>query len=129
MEWLQNPEIDKMIDAARATGDAAAQTKIYKDLQQNLIDEQTTRSSRRKSSGTRWISVWTGMSRCRCNRSTMPSTSTSGHAAERHRRRDCKRSGSSTASSDARLAVTKACPDAAWFAAEVGCPIGISAIF
>ena len=41
MEWLQNPEIDKMIDAARATGDAAAQTKIYKDLQQTLIDQQT----------------------------------------------------------------------------------------
>jgi peptide/nickel transport system substrate-binding protein len=40
MEWLQNPEVDKMIDAARATGDAAAQDKIYKDLQQMLIDQQ-----------------------------------------------------------------------------------------
>lgn len=40
MEWLQNPEIDKLIDAARATPDAAAQTKIYKDLQQKLIDQQ-----------------------------------------------------------------------------------------
>ena len=41
MEWLQNPEVDKMIDAARATGDVAAQAKIYKELQQKLIDDQT----------------------------------------------------------------------------------------
>lgn len=41
MEWLQNPEIDKLIDAARATGDAAAQLKIYQDLQQKLIDLQS----------------------------------------------------------------------------------------
>ena len=27
MEWVQNPEVDKMIDAARATGDAAEQTR------------------------------------------------------------------------------------------------------
>jgi len=40
MEWVQNPEVDKMIDAARATGDAAAQDKIYKDLQKKLIDDQ-----------------------------------------------------------------------------------------
>ena len=41
MEWVQNPEVDKMIDAARATGDAAAQDKIYKDLQKKLIDDQS----------------------------------------------------------------------------------------
>ena len=40
MEWLQNPDVDKMIDAARATGDVAAQAKIYKELQQKLIDDQ-----------------------------------------------------------------------------------------
>ena len=40
MEWVQNPEVDKMIDAARATADPAAQAKIYKDLQTRLIDDQ-----------------------------------------------------------------------------------------
>jgi peptide/nickel transport system substrate-binding protein len=40
MEWVQNPEVDKMIDDARATGDAAAQVKLYKDLQKKLIDDQ-----------------------------------------------------------------------------------------
>jgi peptide/nickel transport system substrate-binding protein len=40
MEWLQNPEIDKMIEAARATPDTSAQAKIYKDVQQKLIDQQ-----------------------------------------------------------------------------------------
>jgi len=40
MEWVQNPEVDKMIDEARATGDAAQQVKIYKALQQKLIDDQ-----------------------------------------------------------------------------------------
>lgn len=38
MEWLQDPEIDAMIDAARATGDVAAQAAIYKDLQAALAD-------------------------------------------------------------------------------------------
>lgn len=40
MEWVQNPDVDKMIDAARATGDVAARDKIYKELQQKLIDDQ-----------------------------------------------------------------------------------------
>jgi peptide/nickel transport system substrate-binding protein len=40
MEWLQSPEIDQLIEAARATSDAAAQAKIYKDVQQKLIDQQ-----------------------------------------------------------------------------------------
>ncbi|MGO9772037.1 MAG: ABC transporter substrate-binding protein [Roseiarcus sp.] len=40
MEWVQSPEVDKLIDAARATGDAAEQAKIYKELQQKLIDQQ-----------------------------------------------------------------------------------------
>ncbi len=41
MEWVQNPEIDKLIDDARATGDAATQAKDYKDLQAKLIDMQS----------------------------------------------------------------------------------------
>jgi peptide/nickel transport system substrate-binding protein len=41
MEWLQNPELDKLIDDARATGDAATQAKLYKDLQTKLIDMQS----------------------------------------------------------------------------------------
>ena len=40
MEWVQNPAVDKMIDDARATGDAATQAKLYKDLQKTLIDDQ-----------------------------------------------------------------------------------------
>ncbi|MCC7320900.1 MAG: ABC transporter substrate-binding protein [Rubellimicrobium sp.] len=38
MEWLQDPEIDALIDAARATGDVAEQARIYKELQANLAD-------------------------------------------------------------------------------------------
>jgi peptide/nickel transport system substrate-binding protein len=41
MEWAKNPEVDKMIDAARATGDVVQQNKIYKELQQKLIDDQS----------------------------------------------------------------------------------------
>jgi peptide/nickel transport system substrate-binding protein len=41
MEWVENPEVDKMIDDARATSDAAQQTKLYKGLQQKLIDDQS----------------------------------------------------------------------------------------
>ena len=41
MEWLQNPEIDKLIEGARATSDAGEQTKLYKDIQQKLIDMQS----------------------------------------------------------------------------------------
>jgi peptide/nickel transport system substrate-binding protein len=40
MEWVQNPDVDKLIDAARATSDIAAQAKIYRELQQKLIDDQ-----------------------------------------------------------------------------------------
>jgi peptide/nickel transport system substrate-binding protein len=40
MEWVQDPAVDKLIDDARTTGDATTQIKIYKDLQQKLIDEQ-----------------------------------------------------------------------------------------
>lgn len=40
MEWVQNPDIDKMIEAARNTSDIAEQAKIYKDLQKALIDLQ-----------------------------------------------------------------------------------------
>lgn len=41
MEWLQDPEVDAMIDAARATTDKAEQEKIYKDLQHKLVDLQS----------------------------------------------------------------------------------------
>jgi peptide/nickel transport system substrate-binding protein len=41
MEWLQNPEVDKLIDAARATGDPVEQVKLYKAVQQKLIDAQS----------------------------------------------------------------------------------------
>ncbi len=40
MEWAQNPDVDKMIDDARATGDQATQVKLYKDLQKKLVDDQ-----------------------------------------------------------------------------------------
>lgn len=37
LEWLQDPEIDALIDKARATGDAAEQASIYKDLQHKIV--------------------------------------------------------------------------------------------
>jgi peptide/nickel transport system substrate-binding protein len=40
MEWLQNPDVDKLIEAARSTNDIAEQAKIYKDLQKMLVDLQ-----------------------------------------------------------------------------------------
>ena len=40
MEWVQNPEVDAMIDAARATSDVDAQNAIYKDLQRKLVEDQ-----------------------------------------------------------------------------------------
>lgn len=40
MEWLQDAEIDTLIDAARATGDTAKQAEIYKTLQHKLVDIQ-----------------------------------------------------------------------------------------
>lgn len=40
MEWLQDPEVDAMIDKARETGDTAEQAQIYKDLQARLVDLQ-----------------------------------------------------------------------------------------
>lgn len=39
MEWLQDPEVDALIDAARATGDVADQAEIYKQLQV-MLDER-----------------------------------------------------------------------------------------
>jgi peptide/nickel transport system substrate-binding protein len=41
MEWVQSPEIDKLIDDARATGDSGTQVKLYKELQQKLSDMQS----------------------------------------------------------------------------------------
>lgn len=40
LEWLQNPDIDALIDKARATGDVKQQNAIYKDLQHELVDMQ-----------------------------------------------------------------------------------------
>ncbi|MGO4831344.1 ABC transporter substrate-binding protein, partial [Rhizobiaceae sp. 2RAB30] len=40
MEWLQNPDIDKLIDDARATGDVKKQAEIYRDLQHKLVEIQ-----------------------------------------------------------------------------------------
>jgi len=42
MEWLQDPEIDAMIDAARSTGDVAEQAVIYKDIQRNLAEQMVS---------------------------------------------------------------------------------------
>ena len=38
MEWLQDPEVDALIDAARATGDVALQAEAYKAVQVRLMD-------------------------------------------------------------------------------------------
>jgi len=38
MEWLENPEIDALIDAARSTTGVDEQNAIYKDLQADLIE-------------------------------------------------------------------------------------------
>jgi len=40
MEWLNNPDVDKMIADARATTDPAQQAVIYKQLQQKIVDLQ-----------------------------------------------------------------------------------------
>lgn len=40
MEWLQNAEVDGLIDKARATTDVAEQNAIYKELQQKIVDLQ-----------------------------------------------------------------------------------------
>jgi peptide/nickel transport system substrate-binding protein len=41
MEWVQDPEVDAMIDEARGTGDVARQAEIYRKLQHKLVDMQT----------------------------------------------------------------------------------------
>ena len=40
MEWVQNTEIDAMIDEARATSDVTKQNEIYKTLQHKLVEDQ-----------------------------------------------------------------------------------------
>lgn len=42
MEWLQDPEIDALIDAARATGDVDKQAELYKEVQRNLADQMVS---------------------------------------------------------------------------------------
>ena len=41
MEWVLDPELDAMIDAARGTADIAEQNQIYKDIQARLVDQQS----------------------------------------------------------------------------------------
>ncbi|MEO1681107.1 MAG: ABC transporter substrate-binding protein [Pseudomonadota bacterium] len=40
MEWVQSPEVDAMIDEARATADVSRQNEIYKALQRKLVEDQ-----------------------------------------------------------------------------------------
>ena len=40
LEWLQDPDIDALIEKARGTGDKAQQVADYKDLQHKLVDLQ-----------------------------------------------------------------------------------------
>lgn len=40
LEWLQDAEVDKLIDDARATGDVAKQAELYKQLQHKIVDLQ-----------------------------------------------------------------------------------------
>lgn len=40
MEWLENPEVDALIDKARETSEEERQIEIYKELQQKLVDLQ-----------------------------------------------------------------------------------------
>ncbi|MCC5973777.1 MAG: ABC transporter substrate-binding protein [Rubellimicrobium sp.] len=42
MEWLQDPEVDALIDAARATGDVDEQAEIYKELQVRLDEHMVS---------------------------------------------------------------------------------------
>jgi peptide/nickel transport system substrate-binding protein len=40
LEWLQNPDIDALIDKERATGDVKQQNEIFKELQHKIVDLQ-----------------------------------------------------------------------------------------
>lgn len=40
MEWLQNKDVDALIEKARATGDMDKQAEIYRELQHKLVDLQ-----------------------------------------------------------------------------------------
>ncbi|WP_417309933.1 ABC transporter substrate-binding protein, partial [Devosia sp.] len=40
MEWVEDPDVDALIDKARGTGDVAEQAEIYKELQHKLVDMQ-----------------------------------------------------------------------------------------
>ena len=41
MEWLLDPEIDALIDAARGTADVDEQNRLYRQLQAELVERQT----------------------------------------------------------------------------------------
>ena len=41
LEWVNDPEIDGLIEQARSTGDSAKQIEMYKTLQHKLVDRQS----------------------------------------------------------------------------------------
>ena len=41
MEWISDPEVDRLIDEARGTGDVERQVQLYKELQHKLVDMQS----------------------------------------------------------------------------------------
>ncbi|TKT78243.1 ABC transporter substrate-binding protein [Aquamicrobium sp. LC103] len=41
MEWINDPEVDKLIEEARGTGELDKQIDIYKELQHKLVDMQS----------------------------------------------------------------------------------------
>ena len=40
MEWLADPEVDRMIEDARRSPDKQQQVKLYQDLQRRIVDQQ-----------------------------------------------------------------------------------------
>jgi peptide/nickel transport system substrate-binding protein len=42
MEWLQDPEIDALIDAARSTADVDEQNRLYREVQRRIVDDQAS---------------------------------------------------------------------------------------
>ena len=41
MDWINDPEVDRLIDEARGTGDVDEQIRLYKELQHKLVDIQS----------------------------------------------------------------------------------------
>lgn len=42
MEWLQDAEVDALIDAARSTADVEEQNRLYRQVQRRIVDEQAS---------------------------------------------------------------------------------------